>query len=178
MLDLAQVSQQIALWPLKIIGLGRSAKRLDLALRQLHLESGRLEAFTTSLPEAKPPGCWPVSTSLRTHLCPAQSAAAVTVVATDGSQIAPSHHEVIPAFLLNISTVVLHYGTGERAELSSAPTLFYRDEDLYIDYGGQRVQVTGELLGMRRTIMEFQCLLHRPASHSSGHPRVPFQTAA
>ena len=81
---------------------------------------------------------------------------AITVVATDGSQIAPSHHEVIPAFLLNISTVVLHYGTGERAELSSTPTLFYRDEDLYTDYGGQRVQVTGDLLGMRRTLMECQ----------------------
>ena len=55
------------------------------------------------------------------------------MVAADGSQIAPSHHEVIPAFLLNIATVVLHYGTGERAEFSSTPTLFYREEDLYTD---------------------------------------------
>ena len=36
----------------------------------------------------------------------------VTVVAADGSQIMPSHHEVVPAFLLNIATVVLNYGSG------------------------------------------------------------------
>jgi hypothetical protein len=57
--------------------------------------------------------------------------------------------------------VVLPYGTGERAEFSSVPTLFYREEDLYAEYGGQRVQVAGELLGMRRTIMEFQRLMQR-----------------
>jgi hypothetical protein len=92
------------------------------------------------------------------------------VVATDGSQFAPSRHEVVPAFLLNISTVVLHYGTGERAELSSAPTLFYREEDLYTEHGGQRIQVAGEVLGMRRTIMEFQSLLQgASAAQGSGH---------
>jgi hypothetical protein len=77
---------------------------------------------------------------------------------------------VAAAFLVNISTVVLHYGTGERAELSSTPTLFYREDDLYVNYGGQRLQVTGELLGMRRTIMEFQSLLQRASvAQQSGH---------
>ncbi len=78
--------------------------------------------------------------------------------------------EVTPAFLLNIATVVLHYGTGERAEFSSTPTLFYREDDLYTTYGGQQVQVAGEVLGMRRTIMEFQSLLQQAGvAHQSGH---------
>ena len=67
----------------------------------------------------------------------------------------PSHHEVVPAFLLNIATVVLNYGNGGGAVFTSTPSLFFRDEDLYIDYGGERVQVTGEIVGMRRTLMEF-----------------------
>jgi hypothetical protein len=172
MLDLGRVSQQVAYMAAE----GRLVsedlrKRLDLALARLHLESGRLTAFVDKLAVSKT--SWllaGIDESLEhTYALPARPQA-VTVVATDGSQIAPSRHEVVPAFLINIATVVLHYGTGERAELSSVPTLFYREEDLYAEHGGQRIQVTGELLGMRRTIMEFQSLLQRArAAQSSGH---------
>ena len=92
----------------------------------------------------------------------------VTVVAADGSQIMPSHHEVVPAFLLNIATVVLNYGNGGGAAFTSTPSLFYRDEDLYLDYGGERVQVTGDLLGMRRTLMEFGSLVDQAVAARSG----------
>lgn len=172
MLNLAKVSQQIAQMAVqdKLVSQDMS-KRLDIALGQLHLESSRLQAFMEKLAASKT--SWLLAGM---HASPEATFALpecphkVTVVATDGSQITPSHHEVAAAFLLNISTVVLHYGTGEQAELSSMPTLFYRDEDLYIDYGGQRVQVTGEILGMRRAIMEFQRLMQQATTaQKSGH---------
>ena len=172
MLDLAKVSQQISRMAMEHqLGADDMGKRLDKALGQLSLESGRLPAFMRKLQASKT--SWLVAgvrESLEKIYPLPPRPLAVTVVASDGSQITPSHHEVVPAFLLNVSTVVLHYGTGERAELSSTPTLFYRDEDLYMDYGGQRVQVAGDLLGMRRTLMEFQALLRQATrAHHTGH---------
>src|SRR5262249_53505528 len=156
MLDLARVSQQISRMAVEQQLVSEDMqKRLEKALGQLALESGRLPAFMRKLHASRT--SWllaGIRESLeKTYPLPPRPLA-ITVVASDGSQIAPSHHEVIPAFLLNMSTVVLHYGTGERAELTSTPTLFYRDEDLYTDYGGQRVPIAGDLLGMRRTLME------------------------
>ena len=172
MLDLARVNQQISRMAVEQqMVVEDRLKRLDKALGQLVLESGRLPGFMRKLQASKT--SWllaGIRESLENTYALPPRPLAITVVATDGSQIAPSHHEVIPAFLLNISTVVLHYGTGERAALSSTPTLFYRDEDLYTDYGGQRVQVTGDLLGMLRTLMECQALLRQATrAQESGH---------
>jgi NurA domain len=173
MLDLTKVSQQIAYMAAEDQLVWEDlSKRLDVALGQLHVESGRLESFRNKLDRSKT--SWllagidePPDRVYDLPECPG----AYTVVATDGSQIEPSHHEVATAFLLNISSVVLPYGTGERAELTSQPTLYYRNSDLYMDYGGQRVQVTGELLGMQRTILEFQRLVDKARSvQRQDHP--------
>jgi hypothetical protein len=166
MLDFAKVSQQIAqMAAADRLVADDMSKRLDTAFGQLHIESNRLQVFLDKLAGSKT--SWLLA---GIHASPAQVStlppcpSPVTVVATDGSQITPSHHEVVAAFLVNISTVVLHYGTGQQAELTSTPTLFYQDEDLYMEYGGQRVQVTGDLLGMRRTIMECETLMQRAAT--------------
>jgi hypothetical protein len=163
MLDLTKVSQQIAHMAAEDQLVWEDlSKRLDVALGQLQIESDRLPSFRNKLDSSKT--SWllagidnPPNRVYTLPVCPG----AHTVVATDGSQIEPSNHEVAAAFLLNISSVILPYGTGERAELSSQPTLYYRNTDLYMDYGGQRVQVTGELLGMRRTMMEFHSLIEK-----------------
>ncbi|MBD2775652.1 DNA double-strand break repair nuclease NurA [Iningainema tapete] len=55
-----------------------------------------------------------------------------TVIATDGSQIAPNHHEIAYCYLLNIGRVVLHYGQNRHPLLDSLPEVFYRPEDLYL----------------------------------------------
>ncbi|MCM0593994.1 MAG: DNA double-strand break repair nuclease NurA [Gloeotrichia echinulata IR180] len=55
-----------------------------------------------------------------------------TVIATDGSQIAPNHHEIAYCYLLNIGRVVLHYGQNRHPLLDSLPEIFYRPEDLYV----------------------------------------------
>ncbi|SRR5579883_1685328 len=54
-----------------------------------------------------------------------------TVIATDGSQISPSHHEIAYCYLLNIGRVVLHYGQNRHPLMDSLPEIFYRAEDLY-----------------------------------------------
>ena len=173
MLDLAKVSQQVAYMASEDQLVWEDlSKRLDVAMDRMGTESDRFAEFAHKLMASKTSWLLAGMSEAPNQTYPLPPAPeAVTVVATDGSQIAPSHHEVASAFLVNVSSVVLPYGTGERAELSSSPTLFFRDEDLYLNYGGQRVQVTGEILGMRRSIMELERLIEK-ATHAKreGHP--------
>lgn len=75
-----------------------------------------------------------------------------TVIATDGSQIAPNHHEIAYCYLLNIGRVVLHYGQNRHPLLDSLPEIFYRPEDLYASrQWGIR---TEEWMSYRRTASE------------------------
>jgi NurA domain len=75
-----------------------------------------------------------------------------TVIATDGSQIAPNHHEIAYCYLLNIGRVVLHYGQNKQPLLDSLPEVFYRAEDLY---ESRKWGIgTEEWMGYRRTASE------------------------
>ncbi len=75
-----------------------------------------------------------------------------TVLATDGSQIAPSHHEIAYCYLINVGRVALHYGQNRHPLLDSLPEVFYRPEDLYVSrQWGIR---TEEWMGYRRTVSE------------------------
>ncbi|NER84345.1 MAG: DNA double-strand break repair nuclease NurA [Leptolyngbya sp. SIO1D8] len=79
-----------------------------------------------------------------------------TVLATDGSQISPSHHEIAYCYLLNVGRVVLHYGQNRYPLLDSLPEVVYRPEDLYISrQWGIR---TEEWMGHRRTVSEAETL--------------------
>lgn len=80
----------------------------------------------------------------------------ITVVATDGSQIFPDHHELSACYLINIGTVVLHYGTAERPILTNHPQLFYTEEDTYREWNGRRVPVNTELISALRGAFEIQ----------------------
>jgi NurA domain len=75
-----------------------------------------------------------------------------TVIATDGSQIAPSHHEIAYCYLINIGRIILHYGQSKLPLLDSVPEVFYRPEDLYVSrQWGVR---TEEWMGYCRTVAE------------------------
>ncbi|MBT3341951.1 MAG: DNA double-strand break repair nuclease NurA [Gemmatimonadetes bacterium] len=104
--------------------------------------------------------------------CPARPDR-LTVAATDGSQIFPDRHEISPCYLLNIGYVLLHYGTGERALLSSRPQLYWRDEDLYQEWGGRRSGISRDIVGFRRSLLELTELAElAAASQAEGHPTV------
>ena len=170
MLDFVEVNRQIAGMATESrLVADDMAERLALAVQRLHLESDGLQAFLDKIAMSKT--SWLVATIHeplnQTYGLP-KLPGAVTVVAADGSQIMPSHHEVVPAFLLNIATVVLNYGNGRGASFTGTPSLFFREEDLYVDYGGERVQVTGEMIGMRRTVMEFDSLVDQALAARNG----------
>jgi NurA domain len=85
-----------------------------------------------------------------------------TVIATDGSQIAPSHHEIAYCYLLNIGRIILHYGQSKLPLLDSLPEVFYRPEDLYVSrQWGVR---TEEWMGYCRTSAESTVLAELAAS--------------
>lgn len=95
-----------------------------------------------------------------------------TIVATDGSQISPSHHEIAYCYLINVGRIVIHYGQSLHPILDSIPEVFYRQEDLYIS---QKWGIkTEEWMGYRHTVsetvmlselaLEIQALLTRKSS--------------
>ncbi len=97
----------------------------------------------------------------------------LSVAATDGSQIFPDRHEISPCYLLNIGYVLLHYGTDERPLLSSRPSLYWRDDDLYPQWGGRRTAINRDMVGFRRSLLELTELAElAAASQAAGHETV------
>lgn len=92
-----------------------------------------------------------------------------TVIATDGSQIAPNQHEIAYCYLLNIGRVVLHYGQNRQPLLDSLPEVFYRPEDLYVSrQWGIR---TEEWMGHCRTASEATVLAELAILEARGERR-------
>ncbi len=79
-----------------------------------------------------------------------------TVIATDGSQIFPDRHELSACHLINIGMIVLHYGSGERPILTNHPLLFYRDQDTYRQWNGNRIPVNADVISALRGAFEIQ----------------------
>ncbi|MEB3210740.1 MAG: DNA double-strand break repair nuclease NurA, partial [Leptolyngbyaceae bacterium] len=110
------------------------------------------------------------------HVRPAiaTAPAAHTVVATDGSQIAPSHHEIAYCYLINIGRIVLHYGQNRYPLLDGLPEVFYRSEDLY--QSRQWGIRTEEWMGLQRTVsevVELADLAIEATDASPDYPPVP-----
>lgn len=93
---------------------------------------------------------------LETRVALAAAPETHTVLATDGSQISPSHHEIAYCYLINVGRVVLHYGQDRHPLLDSLPEVVYRPEDLYVSrQWGIRIE---EWMGHRRTVSEAETL--------------------
>lgn len=93
-----------------------------------------------------------------------------TIIATDGSQIAPNHHEIAYCYLLNIGRVVLYYGQNRHPLLDSLPEIFYREEDLYI--ARQWGLKTEEWMSHCRTASEITVLSDLACSIKNEHPSL------
>jgi hypothetical protein len=76
------------------------------------------------------------------------------LVATDGSQIDVERHGMAACYVINIGRVFLRYGARPAARLSSRPSLYYRDEDLYLSDGVRRIPIEGNYLSARRDVEE------------------------
>jgi hypothetical protein len=125
--------------------LTKSQNRLDL-LKQLQQDWSDRFIFAAATPMEDLHTAINIDSAPQSH----------TVFATDGSQIAPSHHEIAYCYLINVGRIMLHYGQSLHPLLDSLPEVFYRPEDLYVSkQWGIR---TEEWMGYRRGVSEAESL--------------------
>ena len=123
----------------------------------------QLERWRDRIPFAMACPVEPLDTRIAIQAAPD----AHTVMATDGSQISPSHHEIAYCYLLNVGRVVLHYGQSRFPLLESLPEVVYRPEDLYISrQWGIRIE---EWMGYRRTVSEAETLADLAVTTQAGN---------
>lgn len=133
-------------------------ERIAIAYHTLIDWSGRWEELADKIENSRT--SWLLAAEIReslhkSHALPPRPKQ-VTAIATDGSQIFPDRHELSACHLINIGTVVLYYGTGERPILTSHPLLFYKDQDMYREWNGKRIPFNGEMISSLRGALEIQ----------------------
>ncbi len=113
---------------------------------------GKVDAARTSWLLARPlepPGRYPA---------PAVTAPGWRVLATDGSQIEVSRHEIASCFLVNVGEVLLDYGEGAGARMTSEATLFHTPDDLQPLYGDEVRSADGSVVSAVRDTAELRRL--------------------
>lgn len=156
MLDLTKLAQQMqGISQYLTVEATATRQRLELAQKLLQEAAHHQDALTTQqqtwrdrlgFTAAEP--LEPLHWRARIPVAPA----AHTVIATDGSQIAPNHHEIAYCYLINVGRIILHYGQNRLPLLDSLPEVFYRPEDLYVSrQWGIR---TEDWMSYRRTVSE------------------------
>jgi hypothetical protein len=75
-------------------------------------------------------------------------------VATDGSFILPSRHHPARFWMLNLGTIVLHYGSEPSATLSSHAHFYSDEADLFVPDDLYRIPVSGNVLSPKRAAAE------------------------
>ncbi len=83
-----------------------------------------------------------------------------SIAAADGSAIPPDRHSPLRYYVINNGYVVLTYGVHPDAVLDSTGSLYFKDEDLYIESQSQRIPVDGARLGLKMQVEEIKTLLH------------------
>ena len=145
----------------------RRASRLDRACEALkgcaddwesvrdRVERDKPRALTARLLDEPPEHCGPAC----------DRPLAVTVVATDGSQIYPDRHVEPACYLLNVSRIAFHYGTLEPPVMLAEPRLRYREADLELlrsaddlDPEHQMLDLNAEVVSAFRDEMELELL--------------------
>jgi len=137
-------------------------KRLERALDTLYHQAGDIEALKRKIASSKT--TWLVAELVErmdSHYPPPPTPTEFTVMATDGSHIDVDRHRATRCYLLNIGSVVIHYGAEPGATLGNFPHLYAGDEDLVITPPGGRGRqqpVEGTLLGIKRGVEELRRL--------------------
>ncbi len=119
------------------------------------------DEFVTRLDENANWVLWPVATPLEPigvkHSIEV-AGDSYTVVAVDGSQIMPSHHEVHTCYLLNVGMALITYGAKLPPLLETVPKLYSRPEDLYPLVDRRRLHIDELYVSLERTILELEIL--------------------
>ena len=156
-LDLLQVAPQVqAMAQEDCVRRRTLAWRRDVAVSLMEAWDARLDELRLLVQQEQP---WLVAEPLEPLRAAVPAPAVppdVTVVATDGSSIDLDRHGLAQCYLINVGGAVIRYGSHPDATLTSCATLYYRDEDLYLDEDGARVPVQGALVDLKRTLAEQQ----------------------
>ena len=142
-------------------------RRLQTALDVIHSEASNFKDLQKKIATSRT--TWLVAglvDGLDQHHKPAPAPAEFTVLATDGSHIDVDRHRATRCYLINIGSVVLHYGDSPSATLDSFPCLYSEDKELVIastEAKGREQPIEGTLLGVKRSVDEC-CQLAKLAS--------------
>lgn len=134
--------------------------KIKLALSELHNKSKVWEEISKKVDESKT--SWllaGIDSALNLKSPLPDRPGNYTAISSDGSQIFPDRHEVLPCYLINISSVVLHYGDNSGAAITSDPYLFYKDEDRFTMWDGKKITAGSNVISHKRTLMEFDRIL-------------------
>jgi hypothetical protein len=93
-----------------------------------------------------------------------------TVVAADGSPLAPDRHSPVRYFVVNFGLVAITYGAKPHAEIESELQLNHTEEDLYFDPQDKRIPIEGTRLGIHMSVEEMVAL--RGAARGAHPPAV------
>ena len=106
--------------------------------------------WLVALPTDEPPGAtFPLPPIPRDH----------TVVATDGSHMAPDRHSPVQFIVLNLGLVHMRYGSRPAAWLHSRGHLWYREEETHhVAPDGTLYPIEGALLGVEMALQELEAL--------------------
>ena len=155
-LDLNQVAAQVDELAARLkTEVGKRKERLELAVKLASSQEQQIEALKRKIATART--TWLVAgiqdglgQGYEAPPCPGE----FTVLAVDGSQIDVDRHSPVRCYLVNIGSVVLHYGTAPEAVLSSSPSLYFQEELSLVDPAGGEQLIEGPLLGIKRTVEE------------------------
>lgn len=103
-----------------------------------------------------------VTDTLLGSTAPPPAPADWTALSVDGSHIDVDRHLPVACYLLNLGGCVLTYGQGSDARFFSRPHLAAREDELYLRdsaSANREEAITGNLLGLHRTVRELTVLL-------------------
>lgn len=157
-LDLSELSRQVrAMSNALAHDVPDQAQRRAQALHHYLRESAAYAAWAQAADLSRETCAWllarPVEPLNATYDAPPRPPD-YTIIASDGSQIEVDRHGAAAWYVLNIGRVFLHYGRRPAAKLSARPTLYFRDEDLYLSDGVRRIPIEGNYLSARRDVAE------------------------
>ncbi|MFH0768514.1 MAG: DNA double-strand break repair nuclease NurA [Chloroflexota bacterium] len=172
-LDLTKIAGQVGGMVARLRDDGKEKqKRLQYARDVLHNNAANFDHWRKKIASSKT--TWLVAGLAGEpdqHYALPPLPAEFTVIATDGSHIEVDRHRSTRCYVINIGSVVLHYGACPDASLDSIPHLYAGNEDLVIapaEIKGREQAVEGALLGIKRSVDECQRLAELAAELPSG----------
>lgn len=83
-----------------------------------------------------------------------------TVIATDGSHIAPDRHSPVQFLVLNVGRVRIRYGAHPHAKMDSQGAFRFREEEITITTpDGRQHPIEGTILALEMALAELEALL-------------------